>query len=397
MANADTVRNATNMKTHQRSTVVHIITGLNVGGAERALHTLLAGGLHGAYDNEVVSLMDEGHYGPLIRQLGVRVHSLGMPGGRPNFAGSIALVKLIKRNKPDIIQGWMYHGNLAAFCAARLARHSAKIVWNVRSSLDNLGGEKYLTQMIIRASRPISWSVEANIFVSSVSRSQHEAFGYSPSNGLVIPNGFDLNRWRPDFGDRTAVRRSLGLTSHDLVLGYVGRFHSMKDQPNLLRALRPVMDAIPNLNVVFIGRQVGPDNPALQPFIRALPQGRLRFLGERDDIPFLVRGFDLHCLCSAWGEGFPNVLGEAMASGVPCITTDVGESRFIVGDTGFLVPPSDPSALAEMLSSALTEPADERIERGRRARQRIEAQFSLTKTLGAYKTLYDTVLRQNAS
>ena len=380
----------------RRPKLLHVITGLNVGGAERALYTLLSGGLAKALDCHVVSLTNDGYYRPLICEIGVQVDSLGMPVGRPTVSSMGRLVKIVRRVRPHIIQGWMYHGNLAGVFSRRLAPGKPALVWNIRHSLYDLGAERLGTQCVIRVSRRLSEGMEGIIYNSAISRAQHEAFGFHADKGVVIPNGFDLACWRPDPVDRQAVRSTLGLCSGDLLLGYVGRFHTMKDIPTLLMALRRVMESMANLHVVMIGRETGPDNPVLAPSIRELPMERLHFLGQRHDIPFLLRGLDLHCLCSAWGEGFPNVIAEAMASGVPSVTTDVGDARLIVGDTGFVVTPSDPPALASALIAALSESREQRHVRGVKSRQRIEENFSLSSTVAAYRATYEALVSGGA-
>ncbi len=367
--------------------VCHIITGLNVGGAERALHSLLSGGLAKAHDCHVISLSDEGHYGALISGLGVRVHCLGMSAGPVGVWKIARLWSLLRKIRPDILQGWMYHGNLAASLGRLMARGNPAVVWNVRQSLYDIAAEKRSTQVAIQLSRLTSRGTASILYNSRVSRGHHEALGFDSRNGRVIPNGFDLDIWRPDVAARASFRGSLGLTDATPLLGYVGRFDPLKDVPNLLTALREVMAVHPTVHVAIVGRELGPDNPALGPLYSALPAERLHVLGQKANIPEIVAGLDLLCLCSR-SEGFPNVVGEAMATGVPVVVTDVGDSADVVGDTGWIVPPSDSKALARALLDALAESAPARRERGQRARQRVSGQFSLSAAMEQYGQLY---------
>lgn len=370
--------------------VCHIITGLNVGGAERALHSLLSGGLADAHDCHVISLSDEGHYGALISALGVPVHCLGMSSGLRGIGKIARLWPLLRKLRPDILQGWMYHGNLAASLGRLMLPGKPAVAWNVRQSLYDIAAEKRSTQVAIQLSRLLSRGTAAILYNSRVSRGHHEALGFDTRNGRVIPNGFDLDVWHPDAEARASFRRSLGLTGAEPLLGYVGRFDSLKDVPNLLTALQEVMTVDPTVHAAIVGRELGPDNPALAPLYSALPTERLHILGQKANIPEIVAGLDLLCLCSR-SEGFPNVVGEAMATGVPVVVTDVGDSADVVGDTGWIVPPSDSAALARAILDALAEQPSVRRKRGRRARQKVKEQFSLHAAAKHYDQLYRAV------
>jgi glycosyltransferase involved in cell wall biosynthesis len=367
--------------------VCHIITGLAVGGAERALHSLLSGGLANAHDCHVISLSDEGYYGALISELGVPVHCLGMTSGIGGVWNVTRLRSLLRDIRPDILQGWMYHGNFLASVGRLMLGGKPALVWNVRQSLYDMAAEKRSTQVVIKLSRRSSRDAAAILYNSRVSRGHHEALGFDSRNGRVIPNGFDLDVWCPDAEARASFRRSLGLTDAAPLLGYVGRFDGLKDVPNLLTALREVMAVHPTVHVAIVGRELGPTNPALGPLYSALPAERLHVLGQKANIPEIVAGLDLLCLCSR-SEGFPNVVGEAMATGVPVVVTDVGDSADVVGDTGWIVPPSDSTALARAILDALAEGSSTRNLRGQRARQRIEERFSLKAAVAQYDQLY---------
>lgn len=367
--------------------VCHIITGLSVGGAERALHSLLLGGLAKAHDCHVISLSDEGYYGALISELGVPVHCLGISSGLRGVRNVTRLWSLLRDIRPDILQGWMYHGNLAASVGRFMLRGKPAISWNVRQSLYDVAAEKRSTQVAIQLLRVLSRGAAAILYNSRVARGHHESLGFDSRNGRVIPNGFDLDIWRPDAEARASFRTSLGLADAVPLLGYVGRFDSLKDVPNLLTALQEVMTVHPTVHVAIVGRELGPDNPDLGPLYSDLPAERLHILGQKANIPEIVAGLDLLCLCSR-SEGFPNVVGEAMATGVPVVVTDVGDSAEVVGDTGWIVPPSDSKALAHAILDALAEQPPARRERGQSARQRVREQFSLNAAMEQYDQLY---------
>ncbi|MFM8635760.1 MAG: glycosyltransferase [Planctomycetia bacterium] len=362
--------------------ITHIITGLDVGGAERALHTLLTHGLEGPFRNHVISLMGLGYYGRLLQQAGIHVTCLDMHPGRPSLLALMALRAAIAENTPDIIQGWMPHGNLAACLARYFFRRQSSLAWNIRITLENDRYESRLTRMITRFNASMSAAPRAIVYNSLRSRLNYEHLGYSARGSVFIPNGFNTDSWRPDIRDRVAVRNELGISEADRIIGFVGRGHHQKDIPNLFASITEIASSHPEAILVGVGRDLDRFG---QPPRRFIP------LGQRSDVPRIMRAFDILCLSSR-AEGFPNVLGEAMATGVPCVTTDVGDARAIVGATGWVVPPRDSTALAQALRSALDASADEVQSRGYAARSRIQNDFSIAAIVGRYIALYDSLL-----
>lgn len=372
--------------------LLHIITGLSIGGAERALYNILAAGLGKQNETAVISLQDAGKIGPRIQELGVPIYALHMRRGIPTPGSFMRLRRIVRELRPDIIQGWMYHGNLAASVAARLSESGRPVVaWNIRQTLYDLKSEKSLTRQVIRANRALSGRAAAIIYNSHLSRHQHEAFGFAGSRGIVIPNGFDLTRLRPDSDRGAALRRELGLSEGVLVIGHVARFHPMKDHASFLRAAKRVACENSFVRFLLVGREVSLGNPALAGIVPPDLLERFVFLGERSDVHRLMQAMDLLATSSAWGEGFPNVLGEAMACGVPCVTTDVGDSADIVGDSGIVVPASDSGALANGLLEILNKSHEERRALGQRARARIEANYAVSRIVSQYAETYESL------
>ncbi len=370
--------------------VLHVITGLSTGGAERALYNLLSGGLAARDGVAVLSLRDEGTYGPRIRDLGVPVYTLGMRRGLPGPAAITRLYMLVGELRPDMIQGWMYHGNLAATLAGWLAPGRPAVAWNIRHSLYSLTDEKPLTRQVIRANRRLSGRTDSIVYNSCLSREQHEAFGFLADRGRMIPNGFDTDNLQPSRELGQLVRRDLAIPEDALVIGHVARFHPMKDHASFLRAAVQVAIAMPNTRFLLAGRNVDLENAALFGIVPSDFVGRFYFMGERDDVPALMQAMDVFCQ-SSWSEAFPNVLGEAMALGVPCVVTDVGDSRDIVADTGITVPCSDSEALARGLMAMLSKQDDVRRALGRAARARVEANYALPRIVGEYQGLYEAL------
>lgn len=370
-----------------RARLLHVITGLGAGGAERILHTLLEGGLADAAENHVVSLSDEGVYGLPIASLGVSVRTLGLRAGRPTLTAVRDLRRIARAIRPDIVQGWMYHGNIAATMATAFAPTAPALAWNIRHALYADQPDTRGTRLVIGAGRAVSHRPARIVYNSHQAREQHEAAGYAARRSQVIPNGFDTASWRPDAHARRILHARLGLGEGHRLIGYVGRHHPLKDIPTLLRALAPLMEADRGLHCVLVGRGITSDAADLAPLIAALPAGRTHLLGQQDDVAATMAGFDVLCLSSV-SEASPNVIGEAMALAVPCVATDVGECRAMIGETGRVVAPADPAALSAALADLLGLPEVERRALGAAARARIAERFGLGGMVESYLALY---------
>ena len=368
--------------------MVHVITGVTMGGAEMMLFRLLARCDRSRFSPTVLSLLAPGAVGERISALGVPLLTLGMRQEQPLSRAMLRLVPIARSLRPSLLQGWMYHGNLAASACALLAGR-LPVIWNVRHSLHDLRCENRLTRGFIRVGAALSSSTRAIIYNSRLSASQHEALGYEPERTVVIPNGFDCRLFRPRPEMAQRLRREAGIDPGRVVIGMVARCHPQKDPFTLIKATALLARRGINVHVLIIGTDFDAGNA---PVVRAIAEaglaGRISLLGERHDIPDLVAGLDIAVLPSAWGEGFPNVLGEAMACGVPCVTTDIGDSAWIVGRTGIVVPPRDPEAMADALERVVALGPDERRQLGAAARARVIEHFEVDDIVGRYEALY---------
>lgn len=373
--------------------VCHIITGLSTGGAERALYNLLQGGLNTKFDSHVISLIDKGTMGAQIEALGVPVTTLGMKAGRPTLSSLLKLRTVIKKLRPDSIQGWMYHGNLAATLACYFASGHPPLVWNIRHSVYDLSQEKPMTQLVIKANRLFSSSADVLLYNSHLSRQQHETFGFVSENGQVIPNGIDVVRFCFSERARKRVRYELGIPEGAQVVGHVARLHPMKDHPLFLQAACEVAQQSQRVHFILSGKDVSLDNASLKQHIPEELRGRFHLLGERDDVADLMSAMDI-LSSSSYGEAFSNVLGEAMAVGLPCVATDVGDSALIVGNTGKVVNARDKTALAAGIQSLLALPTVEYQLLSKQARKRIEDNFALAAIVIQYSALYKATIEE---
>jgi glycosyltransferase involved in cell wall biosynthesis len=376
--------------------VMHVITGLSTGGAETMLLKLLSAASQ-RMEHVVVSLGDEGTIGPRIAALGVPVHCLGLKRNAPNPFRALSILPLAQRIAPQLIQGWMYHGNLMASLAAVALRKTAPrnvlgqkpVLWNIRQTVYDLRRERWLTAKLIRQGARLSSGPAAIIYNSQTSASQHEELGYRAEKRVIIPNGFDCQVLRPDEAARKAVRAELGITDDTVLVGLVARYHPMKDHVGFLKAAALVVQSHPQTRFVLVGAGVSSTQPELAEGIQQNELGdRVILLRERSDIPRLNNAFDIGCSASAWGEGFSNSIGEAMACGVPCAVTNVGDSAYIVADTGFVAPPHAPEALAEAIGRLIEIGQPRRQQIGAKARKRIETEFSLSAIVEKYESLY---------
>jgi glycosyltransferase involved in cell wall biosynthesis len=373
--------------------IVHIITGLDTGGAEMWLYRLISR-LSPAYQSHVISLTDIGDVGKLIKELGISVEAVGMRRGAPNPFAIFRLARTLKKIKPDIVHTWMYHSDLLGGLAARLAGVPA-LCWTIRHTNLSTDVNKLSTLVVARACSLLSrWAPNKILCCSEVARKAHINYGYLAQKIVVLPNGFDLSRFSPNPASRTEVRKELGLHPGTPLVGLIGRFNSQKNHMGFVQAAGLLHRKMPTTHFLLAGKGVDACNKEL---FLAIEQAGLtkviHLLGLRNDMPRLMSSLDLMA-SSSIGEAFPNVLGEAMACGVPCAVTDVGDSEYIVGDTGLIVPPGDMTRLSEAMESLLNLSPAERCALGARARKRVAEHFELDSVIRQYEAFYDTLSDQ---
>jgi len=359
------------------------------------LRKLLAGMDRRRFEADVISLGSGGRIADEIRLLGVPVTELCMDSGRPTMAAAIALCRATIKLRPAIIHGWMYHGNLAAWVGWHALGRQAALVWSIRQSLEFIAREKRGTQRVIRFCARCAGGVGRILYNSETSRLQHEAIGYPPAQGTTIPNGFETETFQPDPEARGRLRAELELPDTSLLIGLIARYHPVKDHRNFLEAAAMLSMKDPRAYFVLAGNDVDDKNRALRNHVDRLGlTGRVFFLGERRDVPNITAGLDLATSASI-SEAFPNVIGEAMSCGIPCVVTDVGDSALIVGQTGLVVPPSDSSALAEAWLKLLSLEPQRRSELGGQARQRVLQHYSMRLTVQQHEALYEELAKGN--
>lgn len=370
--------------------VLHIISGLNDGGAEAILYRLC---LHDKKNSHtVISLMDEGKYGSLLRDAGVDVHCLDIPQSRITPRGILALYRLIRLIKPDAVQTWMFHADLVGGVTAKLAGFN-NITWGIHTTTLDSKKSKRSTILTTKLCAKLSWVVPKKIACCAhKSLEVHRALGYDPKKMIVVNNGYDLSQFFIDPTLGRHVRQELFMDESMPLLGMVGRFDPQKDHANLLSALVIVKKSNTPFKCLLVGSGLNPENATLKQWLieKDLIEDVL-LLGQRPDVPAIMNALDIHVLSSAYGEAFPNVLNEAMACGTPCVTTDQGDSALIVDQTGWVVPSNNPPALAAAILSALQEKRDNPHKwatRQEMARKRVQDNFSIETMIAKYQAVW---------
>jgi glycosyltransferase involved in cell wall biosynthesis len=369
--------------------VLHVITGLNTGGAEAVLYRLLSADMDDTH--EVISLMDRGFYGQRLTEDGIPIHTLMMPRGRVTISGLRELYYLIRRAKPDVVQTWMYQADLVGGMLSRLAG-MRKVVWGVHNSDLSVDKSSLSTRLAARACAAVSGVVpERIICCSAVASRVHSELGYSRSKMVIVSNGVDLSEFRPDASDRRRIRKELKIGTNDVVLGMVGRWDPLKGYSNLMAALGHLLHSgMKAWRCLLVGLGMVEANAELVALLaRNNVTDRVNLLGVRSDIPAVMNALDLHVL-SSFGESFGNVTVEAMACGVPAVVTSVGAGELIVGDTGWVVPPGDPVRLANAIQDAISKLSKQEQWRVRQAaaREHVAANFGLDRMVQAYRKVW---------
>jgi glycosyltransferase involved in cell wall biosynthesis len=368
--------------------VVHVITGLDVGGAELMLARLLAAIDPMRVENVVISLTDRGALADRFVKLNVPVYALGMRSWRSTIAGLTTLIGLLRRLAPDVVQTWLYHADFFGSIAGKIAR-APKIAWNVRCSELNPRDQPRLTSMLLRVLPSLSRWPAVVVCNSEAGLRAHQRLGYRPQSWALIPNGVDTDVFRPSRADRAAVRRELGVADDEPLIGMAARLHPMKNHAGFLQAAAQVAVKRRDARFLVMGRGVAASERLIQIAAELGLGGRVHLLDERSDPAAMFAALDVAVSSSSYGEGFPNVIAEAMACSVPCVATDVGDSAAIMGAAGIIVAPGDPGALAIALVRVLAMEPASRKALGQSGRDRIVSEYSLGHVADRYERLYE--------
>ena len=367
------------------TTILHLITGLETGGAEQMLARLVTRLDPARCRSVVVSMTGPGAVGPRLVDAGIELLSLGLPPGQPDPRGLLRLVRIVGAVRPDVLLTWLYHADLLGLLAKPFLG-DCRLVWNIRCT-ESLNAN-VVRRVLVAGSRV----PDAVVVNSSAGQRFHENIGYRPKRWEMIPNGYDTGFFRRDEGARESLRRELDIAGDAVAIGLPARYHPMKDHATFLAAAARLSAAEPKAVFVLAGTGADTTNRELADAVAAAGLGgRARLLGNRGDMVRVYSALDIVTLSSAYGEGHPNVVGEAMSCEIVCAATDVGDAAELVGPTGAIVPPGDPDALAAAWRGLVDLGPEGRRARGAEARGRIARLYDINAITKQYEALFDSV------
>jgi glycosyltransferase involved in cell wall biosynthesis len=360
--------------------LLFLINSLNPGGAERQLGELVRNLDLDRFDVQLVVYYDSPRgadhlWHQLASRPGISLTSLHKRRGPAGYAIAIPrLLSILLKMEPDIVHGYL-EGNLPLLLLGRLLHK--RVVWGIRRTSSDWEKLDRVSRLLIRTMIQLSPYVDLIIFNSQAGLANHVTMGMRSGRMAVIPNGFDVMRFRPDEALGLACRGAWGLPKEAQLIGIVGRLDPVKDHPTFLRAAARLATEWPYARFVCVGGASGKRQDTLKAMATSLGIGdKVLWPGTCEDMTAVYNALSVLVLCST-DEGFPNALGEGMACGVPCVTTRVGDAVALVGATGISVDPGDDQALATAVSTLLRESPTDRADRAEAARLRICTTFSV--------------------
>ena len=369
--------------------ILHLIPNLRLGGAEAMLSKLVRGLDPARFENRILTISTDNPLESEIQYAGIRVDSLGLSPALPNPWAIVHLARLMNAWRPDVLQTWLYHADLLGTLAAALSP-GPSLIWNIRCSDLDMTHHGWRLAAVRHICARLSHRPALVIANAEVGRLAHEAAGYQPRAWSIVPNGFDTAVFKPDPPARARTRARLGVAEETVLIGLVARWDPQKDHETFVRAAQSLARERPDVAFACVGTGLTPDANGSAALLRRHPiDAPVHLLGPRQDLPALYPAFDIATLTSRHGEGFPNVVGEAMACSVPCIVTDVGDSAAIVGASGVVAPPREPSRLASAWRRLIDGGPELRRALGKAARERIQAHYSLESILERYGEIYE--------
>lgn len=375
--------------------VLHIITSLYDGGAEGVLYRLCCNDKNNKHI--IVSLRDQGKYGKLLSKHGIKTYSLNMQPGKFSFKALFKLIKIIRIEEAEIVQTWLYHSDFFGSIAARLAG-VRNLVWNIRHSNFNKDNTKKSLKILVKILAGLSYFLPKKIIIcSKKSIKIHKEFGYDEKKIVYVANGYDLNEFKPNPIQKFNFRKKYNFKNNLPIFGNVARYHPQKDHKNLLEALHFLKRDKFFFKCILVGHRINKKNKILNNLVKKLKlENEIIFLGQQKNINQIMNGIDIHILSSKYGEAFPNVVGEAMASGTPCVVTDVGDSSLIIDKTGWVVQPNNPKKLASSLKLSISYINTNRwLGICKSARKRIYNKFSIKNMIKNYIQVWKEISMKN--
>ena len=344
--------------------MVHVITNFaGVGGAEMMLARLIKQ-TQNEYDHVVISLMKTSDVYADTLAICSSYYALAW-NGLNSFSVLARLKNLLKQLAPKTVQCWMYHANVMTSLSVLGLANKPKVFWGIHHSLASPKEESIATKLSLAISKMLSAKPAGIIYCAHSSLHQHQQYGLNNSNAHVIANGVSLDKFQPS------------PVLHDpIVIGFAGRYHTAKGYPYLFETIAKLKDQPIIFKIAGQGAHL--DNPEIKGYFEQyqLDENQVQLLDQISDMPAFYRSVDAFLMTSIT-EGFPNVLVEAMASGLPCISTDVGDAKYIVQELGSIVSPRDADALAKAVMDYVYLSPSQKLELKQLTRQRVEQNFSI--------------------
>ena len=371
--------------------ILHVINGLDDGGAEGVLYRICK------YDKEhqhiVVSMQGFGKYGALLRSQGNEVRVLNISRLKTLPKAILEFRQILKETKPDLIQTWMYHANIFAGILTKIFYYKKPVFWNIRCTIMKLGEAGLGTYLLTYLGSLLSYFIPDSIIVCANSiKSDHKQIGYKSSKIKIIENGFDLEYFKPP---QKSQNINTNFDARVLIVGVLGRFHPQKNHELAIKASSLAIRKGINVKLYLAGSGVTADEPVLKNLIsKHSMKNFTRLFGALKDVRIFFNEIDVLLLPSQFGEGFPNVLAEAMASGIPCIATSIGDSKKIIGQSGWVVPNQKPKEIVSAFEEIIEMKKNNSwIKIKKTARKQIEKNFSISKMITSYSKCWKDIFK----
>jgi glycosyltransferase involved in cell wall biosynthesis len=366
--------------------ILHIITSLDIGGAEIVLSNLIKK-QKVQHKSVVICIKVPGEISKQIEAYGTPVFSLGVNKNWKFFLALLKLIKIIKIEKPDIVNTWLYHADLIGFIASKLC-FKKYVIWNIRCSDIDIGGMNWSTSFILRINAFLSRFVSCIIVNSNNGKIWHSKRKFHPQAWEYIPNGYELSDWAINVEKTNEIRGELGFSEGSFVIGMVARYDKLKDHETFLKAMSIVLKKLPNVTIVMIGKNIDSSNTELLRVIKSCGlNSNIQLLGLQHELSKFYSSMDL-LVVSSLTEGFPNVIGEAMSAGLPCLSTDVGDASLLINDAKRIVPIKNPVEMASKVIKYINSGKEEWKYVSESSKDRILKQYSLDKMIDSYYKLY---------
>tara|TARA_Y100000589_G_C27185849_1_gene642638 strand:+ start:970 stop:2100 length:1131 start_codon:yes stop_codon:yes gene_type:complete len=361
---------------------LYVTNTLESGGAEKILFQLIKDS--NKSDISIISLTSLGTLGRKLINKGFRVYALNIRKDFISIFKIFKLLYLIATLKPLILHSWLYHSNLIAGIFAKITGVK-KVYWSIHHDYES---STLIMMLEMKLLMVLSYLVPDKIIFSSFSsKINHINNGYKKSNSIIIENGVSTEKFKKNKTTRKKLRLKLGIQNDCFIIGNIARYHPIKDHDNLLKALKILSQKKVNFKCILVGRGLSSDNKELLNKINYLDlNDRVILFGQTNKIHRIINIFDLNILTSKM-ECSPLSLLESMAVGIPCMSTNVGDAKCMIGETGWIIETSNPFQIAEMIYRIYKNPSILK-SKSNLTRQRVKDLYEIKDMIQKYLNVY---------